>query len=186
MIIEKVTTDDTEELLKIYGPYVEKTAVSFEYAVPSCEEFKKRIETISSKYPYINAVDESGEILGYAYATAFKTRAAYDWSVESTVYVREDARRKGVGRALYLCLEDSLKNMGILNMNACIALPQKEDEHLTFDSIRFHEKMGFEKVGIFHSSGYKFNSWYDMIWMEKMLGTHNLEQKPVKFGSWTL
>lgn len=185
--IEKVVEEDAEKLLEIYRPYVMETAISFEYEVPSVEEFQKRIHDISEKYPYIKAVCD-GEILGYAYAGTFKSRKAYDWSGETSIYVRQDARRKGVGQALYVALENSLCEMGILNLNACIAVPQSEenDGHLNHDSQLFHENMGFQLVGTFHKSGYKFQTWYDMIWMEKILGEHQKEQPDVKFGQWKL
>lgn len=171
MKIEKVTVDDAKELLSIYGPYVEKTAISFEYEVPQLEEFQERIRTISAKYPYLKAV-ENGEILGYAYAGVFKARAAYAFSVETTIYVRENQKRSGVGRMLYEALEQALKEQGILNMNACIASPTAPGPYLTEDSIHFHEAMGFSTVGKFHSSGYKFGKWFDMVWMEKLIGEH--------------
>lgn len=185
--IEKVVKEDAEKLLEIYRPYVIETAISFEYEVPSVEEFRKRIHDISEKYPYIKAVCD-GEILGYAYAGTFKSRKAYDWSVETSIYVRQDARRKGVGQALYVALENSLREMGILNLNACIAVPQsgENDCHLNHDSQLFHENMGFQFVGTFHKSGYKFQTWYDMIWMEKILGEHKREQPDVRFGQWKL
>lgn len=185
--IEKVVEKDAEELLAIYRPYVIETAISFEYEVPSVEEFKKRINDISAKYPYIKAVCD-GKILGYAYAGTFKSRRAYDWSVETSIYVRQDARRKGVGQALYFALESSLSKMGILNLNACIAVPQSKNEdcHLNYDSQLFHENLGFQLVGTFHKSGYKFQTWYDMIWMEKILGEHQKEQPDVKFGQWKI
>ena len=183
--IERVNIEDTKELLEIYAPYVENTAISFEYAVPSIEEFKGRIEQISGKFPYIKAV-EDGKIVGYAYANSFKGRKAYDWSVETTIYVKQDCRQSGIGRKLYEQLERSLKGMGILNMNACIACPAKESLHLNDDSIRFHTAMGFSEVGRFHDSGYKFNEWFDMIWMEKMIGEHDAKQPDVKFGDWIL
>lgn len=185
MKIERVTPEDAKELLAIYAPYIRDTAVSFEYEVPSLQEFRGRIQDISKILPYIKAV-EAGEILGYAYAGKFKNRKAYDWSVEVTVYVREDARRRGVGKMLYQALENSLGRIGVLNMNACIALPKGEDAHLSKDSYYFHEKMGFCLVGTFHDSGYKFHTWYDMIWMEKMIGKHGEKQENVKFGEWTV
>ncbi|MBO4456503.1 MAG: N-acetyltransferase [Butyrivibrio sp.] len=187
MTVQKVSIDDAEELLKIYAPYVEKTAISFEYEVPSPEEFKGRIRDISAKFPYIKAV-EDGEILGYAYATSFKGRRAYDWSVETTIYVREDAKRKGVGKVLYGALENSLKDMGILNLNACIAYlsGDRKDDNLTNDSYNFHKKLGYELVGTFHDSGYKFEKWYDMIWMEKMIGEHDVNPPKVRFGNWDI
>lgn len=181
--IENAVPQDAAKLLEIYGPYVENTAISFEYQVPSEAEFSERIKSISAKYPYIKAIDENGNILGYAYAGAFKTRAAYDWSVETTIYIKQECKRLGIGRLLYTELEKRLKDMGILNANACIALPKSEnDEHLTFDSVHFHEKMGYALVGTFHDSGYKFSTWYDMVWMEKMLAEHTPSPAKVRFG----
>lgn len=185
MEIEKVTTKDAKQLLEIYAPYVENTAVSFEYEVPGVQEFENRIEAISSEYPYLKAAD-GDEIWGYAYAGRFKARRAYDYSVETTIYIRQDKRGLGIGKALYRVLEASLLDMGILNMNACIAVPRTKDEHLTNDSRYFHEKMGFSLVGTFHNSGYKFHTWYDMIWMEKMLGEHRAEPDKVRLGEWKI
>ena len=185
MDIEKVTTKDAKQLLEIYAPYVENTAVSFEYEVPGVQEFENRIEAISSEYPYLKATD-GDEIWGYAYAGRFKARRAYDYSVETTIYIRQDKRGLGIGKALYRVLEASLSDMGILNMNACIAVPGTKDEHLTNDSRYFHEKMGFSLVGTFHNSGYKFHTWYDMIWMEKMLGEHRAEPDKVRLGEWKI
>ncbi|MGN0436808.1 MAG: GNAT family N-acetyltransferase [Wujia sp.] len=99
MEIMAVNKEDSEELLAIYAPYVRNTAVSFEYEVPSEAEFQRRIESISSRLPYLKAV-KNGEIVGYAYASSFKGRRAYDWSVEVTVYIKQSERQKGVGRAL--------------------------------------------------------------------------------------
>lgn len=186
MNICPVTANDAKELLEIYAPYVQNTAITFEYEVPSLEEFEGRIKNISAKYPYIKAVDDEGNILGYAYAGAFKGRRAYDWSVETTVYVKQDARRSGVGKALYEALEGALAYIGILNVNACIAKPVGDDPYLTTDSIIFHGKMGYTPVGVFHQCGYKFKRWYDMTWMEKMLGDHKAENEAVKFGEWSL
>lgn len=185
MEIIPVKIEDAKELLSIYAPYVRDTAISFEYEVPSLPDFQDRIRSISSILPYIKAVGD-GEILGYAYAAKFKNRKAYDWSVEVTVYVRKDLRRTGVGKLLYQALEDSLKHIGVLNMNACIALPKEDDEHLNNDSYYFHEKMGFHPVGTFNNCGYKFNTWYDMIWMEKIIGEHQEHQRNVRFGEWTV
>ncbi len=183
--IERALPSDAEELLKIYSHYVLNTAVSFEYEVPSVEEFEGRIRNISAKYPYIKAIVD-GQIVGYAYAAAFKSRAAYDYAVETTIYLRKDMKRCGIGRALYETLERSLRGMGIQNMNACIAKPDVEDEYLTMDSVRFHARMGFESVGVFTKVGYKFDRWYNMTWMEKMIGEHEMPAAPVRFGEWTI
>ena len=181
MKIEKVSTADAEELLTIYAPYVEETAISFEYEVPSVDEFRNRIEQISAKYPYIKAVVD-GKIAGYAYAAGFKDRKAYDWSVETTIYIRKDCRQLGLGKALYENLEKLLKKMGILNMNACIAYPSTEDEDLNKNSVEFHTHMGYRLVGEFYKCGYKFHRWYNMVWMEKLIGEHLTDQNPPKFG----
>lgn len=162
---------DAPALRAIYAPYVTDTAITFEYAVPTVEEFADRIRHTLERYPYLVA-ERDGEILGYAYAGAFKTRAAYDWSVETSIYVRVDQKRTGVGRALYAALEDILRMQNILNVNACIAAPEQPDEHLTRDSIAFHTRLGYRLVGEFHACGYKFGRWYNMVWMEKHLGPH--------------
>ncbi len=171
IIIRNAVPQDTRALLDIYGPYVKNTAISFEYEVPSVEEFQKRIENTTKKYPYLIA-EEDNQILGYAYAGAFYGRAAYDWSVETTIYLAPGATKKGVGRLLYKSLEEKLKEMGILNLYACIAYPDEEDEYLDKNSALFHEHMGYQKVGEFHKCGYKFGRWYSMIWMEKIIGEH--------------
>lgn len=172
------TTEDAEALLKIYQPYVEKTAVTFEYEVPTLEEFRERIDKILKKYPVLVA-ECGGEILGYAYAGAFQSRAAYAWAAETSIYIREDCRKAGIGRALYKELENILRKQNILNVNACIAYPIEEDEYLNNDSVRFHEKMGYRLVGEFRQCGYKFNRWYNMVWMEKHIGEHRTEQPAV-------
>ena len=179
MRIRPAQPGDAKELLAIYAPYVEKTAITFEYDVPTLAEFAERIENTLKKYPYLVA-EEKGKILGYAYASPFKARAAYQWAVETTIYLADDARGQGIGRQLYVALEDALRQMNILNACACIAYAEKEDETLTKASPRFHEKMGYQLVAHFHQCGYKFNRWYDMIWMEKMLGDHACPPQPVE------
>ena len=163
--------EDAEELLAIYAPYVEETAISFEYSVPSLEEFQGRMRNILQKYPYLVA-ERDGEIVGYTYASAFKQRAAYDWDVETTIYVKQDDRKTGVGRQLYAALDEALSCQNILNLNACIGYPETEDEYLTKNSVQFHEHLGFHLVGEFKKCGYKFNRWYNMVWMEKHIGDH--------------
>lgn len=185
--IRSATPQDAAALLEIYSTYVECTAITFEYEVPSVEEFSERIQVITQKYPYLIAEYER-EIIGYAYADTFKNRAAYDWSVETTIYIRSDFRKSGVGKSLYGELESVLIKQGVLNLNACIAYTEKEDEYLTNGSVSFHEKLGYRLVGTFHKCGYKFNRWYDMVWLEKHIGTHGKNQSPVKhfneIGGW--
>nr|WP_315005276.1 GNAT family N-acetyltransferase [uncultured Campylobacter sp.] len=111
-----------------------------------------------------------GQILGYAYASAFKERAAYDWSAESSVYVSQNAHAFGIGRLLYEALQRALGAQNIVDMNACIACG--DDEYLNDASVRFRERMGFRFVGKFERCAYKFDRWYDMAWMQKPIGEH--------------
>ena len=113
--IRNVELSDAEVLVEIYRPYVENTTISFECETPSVDEFRSRIENISKKYPYIVMLEDD-EIVGYAYAGRFKGRKAYDWCVETTIYVREDKKGGGYGKKLYLELEKRLKKQNILNM----------------------------------------------------------------------
>ena len=180
--IRAASIQDAAAILRIYAPYIEKTAVTFEYEVPSAEEFAERIEKTLQKYPYLVA-EADGEIVGYAYAGAFYERAAYDWAVETSIYVDMDKKKMGIGGRMYDALELVLKEQGILNLNACIAYPAEEDEYLTRGSAAFHEKRGYRMVGRFCKCGYKFHRWYDMVWMEKHIGEHKEMQPPVKtFG----
>ena len=169
---------DAPALLDIYRPYVEQTAITFEYEVPSPGEFVRRISNTLRRYPYLVA-EQNGHILGYSYASPFKERRAYDWTVEMTIYIAQDARALGIGTALYSRMEEILQKMHIVNLEACIAYSEKEDKTLTNDSTRFHEALGYRTVGRFSQCGYKFGHWYDMIWMEKIIGEHRSPMPPV-------
>lgn len=175
--IRQASIDDAAALLAIYAPYVERTPITFEYDVPSEQEFAQRIVRVQEKFPWLVAVCD-GRIVGYAYASPFRTRAAYRHTVETSVYVELNHRRDGVGRSLYTELERRLAAQGILNLCASIAYVEPEDEYLTHDSVHFHERMGYVKVAHFHQCGFKFNRWYDMIWMEKMIGSHDTPPEP--------
>ncbi len=166
--IRSVKPKDAKDLLKIYSYYVENTAISFEYVAPSVKGFKKRIKTITKRFPYICLVKD-GQIKGYAYANTFHARKAYDWSVELSIYVEKDSRKCGYGRMLYTELEKLLKEGGFKNLYAGIATPLQEDEYLDFSSHKFHEKMGFVKVAEFHGCGIKFDRVYNLIYVEKVL-----------------
>lgn len=179
ILLRTARLSDAERLVEIYAPYVTDTAITFEYEVPSVEEFRSRIEKTLGKYPYIVA-EQNGRIMGYAYASAFARRAAYNWSVELSIYLDMEIRRQGIGGRLYQAMEEILKEMHILNMNACISWPKAEDEYLTKNSVQFHEHMGFRLAGEFHDSGYKFGRWYNVVWMEKMIGDHPENPKPVR------
>ncbi|MCC6108055.1 MAG: N-acetyltransferase family protein [Atopobium sp.] len=176
-LIRTATPDDAAALAAIYRPYVEGTAITFEYEAPTEEEFKSRIAHTLERYPYLVAQekDDPARLLGYAYAGVYHGRAAYSWSVETSIYVAQTERGRGLGKALHHELEKELKAMGIQNMYACItALPEDraDDPYLTDASIRFHEKLGYELCARFRKCGYKFSKWYDVVWMEHMLGKH--------------
>ena len=159
---------DSKELLEIYAYYVEKTAITFEYEAPSIEAFGERIHKTLKKFPYLIS-EKDGRLAGYAYAGPFKDRRAYDWSVETTIYIAKDVRGHGLGKELYTALEHALALQNVINLNACIAYPDPEDEYLTRNSVHFHEHMGYHPAGRFHKCGYKFDRWYDMVWMEKCI-----------------
>lgn len=165
------TPDDAAALLDIYSHYVKNTAITFEYTVPSVAEFKERIENYLKKYPYIIA-EVDGNAAGYAYASPFQARAAYSWSAQTSIYVSPDYKGMGIGRRLYEILEEIVKKQNILNLYACIAYIENEDEYLTHGSIAFHDRLGYTQKGLYTQCGYKFNRWYDMVWMEKLLGSH--------------
>ena len=169
--IRTAKKEDAERLLEIYDYYVRNTAVSFEYETPSLDEFTRRMEHTLSQYPYLVIVRDD-RIEGYAYAGPFKSRAAYGWSCEISIYLDHSARKCGLGRILSEALETELKKMGILNVYGCIAYPIKPDEYLTTNSADYHEHLGFRTAGIFHKCAYKFGRWYNMILMEKTIGEH--------------
>ena len=178
LMIRKATPADAAELLEIYIPYITDTAITFEYDIPSVSEFTDRMIQTLKKYPYLVAIAE-GKIIGYAYASAYKARAAYSWAVETSIYLRPDCKGKGYGKKLYQALEDTLQRQNIININACIAYTTVEDAHLNNTSALFHEHLGYKKVAHFTKCGYKFGTWYDIIWMEKMLGDHPAQPQQV-------
>lgn len=167
--IRNATPDDAPALLGIYAPYVEKTGITFELEAPTVEVFRQRIAKTLEKFPYLAAVDVDGTIVGYSYASTLRPRPAYNHCAEVSIYIREDARRRGIGTALYAELERRLRAMGIINLYASITWVEGHNSHLTRQSPLFHERMGYRKVGHFHRCGNKFGEWFDMIWMEKIL-----------------
>lgn len=161
MNIRLAKKSDAAALLAIYAPYVENIAITFEYEVPTIEDFANRIEKTLGKHPYLVA-EEDGVVLGYAYASTYYARAAYDWAVELSVYVSQDTRGKGVGSKLYDELEGLLDQMGYMHFLACISLPNE-------DSLAFHAKRGYQQVAHFPKIGYKFERWHDIVWLQKSL-----------------
>ena len=152
---------DLPAILAIYGPYVADTTVSFEYDVPTEEAFAQRFREITADYPWL-VWEEQGQILGYAYASRPFVRAAYSWCAEPSIYLKPEAQGKGIGRKLYLALEELLKIQGCRMLYALIT-----GENL--GSVSFHEKLGYTFAGKLQTAGYKFGHWCHVIWMEKQL-----------------
>lgn len=179
LVIRLATEADAPALAAIYAPYVLETAITFEYEPPTAEEFAERMRATLAFFPYLVA-ELDGRPVGYAYASTFKGRPAYDWAVETSIYVAQGYSGRGIGRALHDALARALKVQGILNMYACIAVPcGADDETLTRNSEQFHAHLGYRLVGEFERCGYKGGRWYSMVWMEKMLGEHRPDQPPV-------
>lgn len=159
--IRDAVSADTEALLGIYRPFVLETAVSFELEAPSAVEFERRIRDAQSKWSWLVA-EREGEILGYAYGSPYRSRAAYRWSVETSAYVDGAYRRQGVGKALYAQLLEVLADKGYCTAYAGIALPNEA-------SIRLHQSLGFGEVGVFRRAGHKFGRWHDVSWWQREL-----------------
>lgn len=177
--VRNATLEDARRILEIYSYYIERTAITFEYTVPTLEEFAERMREKMQRYPYL-VIEEDGMIEGYAYAGAFHPRAAYDWCCELSIYLDKDCERHGFGKNLYMAMEEKLKAMGVLNLYACIAVPDVDDEYLDHNSVLFHQHLGYREVGFFEKCGYKFDRWYNMVWMEKIIGDHGSNQPSIR------
>ena len=154
---------DVPEILAIYAPYIENTTITFEYDVPCRKEFLQRFYTITRQYPWL-VWEEEGRILGYAYAAPPYARAAYSWCAEPSVYLRPEARGRGIGRKLYAALEEILKLQGYQVLYALIT-----EENTA--SLHFHEKQGYNVSVLFPRCGFKFNRWLGVYWLEKRLNS---------------
>ena len=167
--IRSAFAEDAQTLSDIYGYYVTNTAVTFEITPPSAEEIAERIARYTQKYPYL-VIEDDEDIIGFASAHAFRERPAYDFAAEVSIYLRHDARHQGYGKAVYTLLEQELARMGIHNLYACIATSgYPDDPYLSTDSPRFHAALGYRQCGAFCNCGRKFDRWYHMIWMEKVI-----------------
>jgi L-amino acid N-acyltransferase YncA len=162
--------DDAPAILEIYAPYILNTPVSFEETVPSTEEMVSRLKIIMQQYPYL-VCEINGRIAGFAYASVHRTRSAYRWTCESSVYVAPDFHRMKVGKALYFCLFECLRYQGIKLILAGITLPNDE-------SVGFHENFGFLKTAEFHATGYKHGKWYNVGWWELDLNPEREDPPP--------
>lgn len=166
--IRLATEADTSGVQAIYAPVVRDTIISFEYAPPSVDEMRGRIAKTLPRYPWLVCEREHGELLGYAYAGQHSERAAYQWSVNVSVYVSASARRLGVGTAVYHSLFALLRLQGFANIYAGITLPNAA-------SVGLHESMGMTPVGVYHRVGYKFGAWHDVGWWQMALRERPVE-----------
>ena len=172
--IRPALSSDASSILDIYAPFILNTTVSFETEVPSIENFSQRIITNQESWPWL-VYESDGLIAGYAYASKHRERTAYQWSVESSVYVNDRFQQKGIATKLYQTLFQILKFQGCRNVYAGITLPNER-------SINFHEKMGFNKIADYRNIGYKLNRWNTVRWYELQL--NNFSDEPAPFIKW--
>lgn len=155
-LIRLAIPNDAADILTIYAPYIQNTSFTFETEVPSLEEFGERIKTYLINWPWL-VCEIDGKIAGYAYATKYRERTAYQWSVESSIYIHDDFQKKGIGRALYTSLFEILKKQGFNNVYAVINLPNEK-------SVSFHESCGFKYFATYEKVGYKSGKWKNVGW----------------------
>ncbi|HEV2748706.1 MAG TPA: arsinothricin resistance N-acetyltransferase ArsN1 family B [Allosphingosinicella sp.] len=175
MKLRAATPADAAAIAEIYAPYVTATAISFETVAPDAAEMAARIEAGLTLYPWLAAADDSGTILGYAYAGAFRARPAYRFAVETTVYVADRAQRKGIGRLLYRALLGTLQAQGFTQAIAAITLPNEA-------SVALHQALGFEEAGVYRQVGYKLGQWRSVGLWQRGLASPSpwpAEPKPV-------
>ena len=165
--IRLIQENDTQAVLDIYAPYVLNTYITFEYDVPTLQEFSEKIRTITSEYPWLVCLLDN-KIIGYAYGSEHRHRTAYKWSPESTIYLTEDEQGKGIGRILYSTLFDILRLQGFFNVYAGVGIPNDRSE-------RLHRSVGFQELGIFKKVGYKLGKWHDTKWFQLHLQEHMID-----------
>jgi phosphinothricin acetyltransferase len=175
MEIRLATAADAGGILDIYAPYIENTSFTFETEVPSRQDFSKRITDYLQNWPWLVG-EENGRIIGYAYAARYRERTAYQWSVESSVYIHDDFQQKGVARILYAALTELLRIQGYRNVYAVINLPNEK-------SVAFHEKCGYRYFATFEQVGYKLGKWKNVGWWRLILNDFNMDpDSPIPFS----
>lgn len=161
MTIRDARRSDVPAMLAIYAPFVEHTAVSFEYDVPTEAEFARRLEEHQAAFPWL-VCEENGRVMGYAYAGRAFERAAYGWNAEISCYLAPELRGRGVGRRLYARIEEILTRLGYYKLFAVVTSANAP-------SVAFHRALGFREAACFRNVGYKQGGWYDVLWLEKTL-----------------
>jgi L-amino acid N-acyltransferase YncA len=168
--IRLARVEDGAALADIYRPAVAERATSFEVDPPDAAEMARRAEALLVRLPWL-VCEEDGMVLGYAYASRHRDRAAYQWSVEVSAYVHEAAHRRGVGSGLYTSLFAALVLLGYRNTYAGITLPNDA-------SVGLHEAVGFTRVGVYRDIGWKFGRWHDVLWLQRDLAAHVADPPP--------
>jgi phosphinothricin acetyltransferase len=161
MLVRDATPEDAAACAAIYAPYVEGTVITFEYEPPGPEEMGTRIASALATHAWVVLEDE-GRVVGYAYGGPYKSRAAYQWACEVSVYIEVGRRRTGAGRALYEALFARLAARGFLTAVAGMTLPNDA-------SVGLHRSLGFEPVGTYRKIGWKHGGWHDVAWTERAL-----------------
>ena len=175
-MIRIATPEDAQPILDIYAPYILNTSLTFETEVPSQPDFASRIESYLNNWPWL-VCELDGRIAGYAYASRYRERTAYQWSVECSVYIHDDYMGSGIASQLYTTLFAFLKYQGYNNVYAVINLPNDR-------SVAFHEKMGFTYFATYENVGYKLGRWKNVGWWQKKLNEYvNEPQAPLKFST---
>ena len=167
--------DDAAAIAAIYAPYVEQSAISFETVAPDAQAMRARIEAGGTLYPWLVA-EEADELLGYAYASAFRPRPAYRFAVETSVYLDPGAQGRGIGRRLYATLIRMLEAQRFVQAIGAITLPNDP-------SVRLHEEMGFTRAGMYAQVGYKMGEWRDVgLWQRALAPGTNPPREPIPFA----
>jgi phosphinothricin acetyltransferase len=172
MRVRAASGEDSAAIAEIYRPYVAESYISFETDPPDAAEIARRMAGGGDLYPWLAAQDEKGRLLGYAYASPFRPRAAYRFTVETTVYVRESGHGRGIGAALYAPLIETLERQGFTQAIGAISLPNEA-------SIRLHERFGFRHAGTYRQVGYKLGRWHDVgLWQRPLASPGEPPEEP--------
>ena len=177
MTIRTATPDDAEAVAAIYAHVVRDTVISFELEAPGVQEMRSRSAATLQRLPWLVSLDAGGEVNGYVYASKHRERAAYQWAVEATAYVRADSRGRGIGKRLYTRLFETLADLGYYQAFAGITLPNEA-------SVALHESVGFERIAVYRNVGFKHGAWRDVgVWQKTLQALRTPPQAPRAFAA---
>jgi phosphinothricin acetyltransferase len=173
--VRAATEQDADAVAAIYAPYVRDTVISFEDVPPTPDEMRQRICKTSATHPFL-VFEDAGHVVAYAYASRHRERAAYRWSVDVAIYAAPEVHRRGVGRTLYTRLFEILDRQGFHSAFAGVTLPNEK-------SVGLHEAMGFQPVGTYRQTGFKFGAWRDVGWWGRSIRKGPPVHEPIPFPS---